>query len=176
MNIATKNIQTNEAPGKVYLVGAGPGDSGLITVKGAECLKKADVVIYDYLSDPGLLRYAPDSAERIYVGKEASHHTLEQHEINALLVEKAQGGRTVVRLKGGDPFVFGRGGEECESLIDAKIAFEIVPGVTSGIAGPAYAGIPVTHRKVASSVALLRAMRTPQRQRRISTGNTLRKA
>ena len=132
--------------GICYLVGAGPGDPGLFTLKGRACLERADVVIYDYLCNPALLKWAPDSAERIYVGKKAGAHTRSQDEINALLVEKTRAGKTVVRLKGGDPFLFGRGGEEAEALADAKCAFEIVPGVTSAIAGPAYAGIPVTHR------------------------------
>ncbi len=132
--------------GICYLVGAGPGDPGLITVKGRACLERADVVIYDYLCNPALLRWVPESAEKIYVGKKAGAHTLSQEEINALLVSKTKAGRIVVRLKGGDPFLFGRGGEEAEALADKGCAFEIVPGVTSAIAGPAYAGIPVTHR------------------------------
>ena len=132
--------------GICYLVGAGPGDPGLITVKGRACLERADVVIYDYLCNPTLLRWAPESAEKIYVGKKAGAHTLSQEEINALLVSKTKAGQIVVRLKGGDPFLFGRGGEEAEALADKRCAFEIVPGVTSAIAGPAYAGIPVTHR------------------------------
>ena len=132
--------------GICYLVGAGPGDPGLLTIKGRACLERAEVVIYDYLCNPVLLRWAPESAEKIYVGKRAGSHTLSQEEINALLVEKTQAGKIVVRLKGGDPFLFGRGGEEAEALADAGYPFEIVPGVTSAIAGPAYAGIPVTHR------------------------------
>jgi uroporphyrinogen III methyltransferase/synthase len=147
--------------GLVYLVGAGPGDPGLLTIKGMECLQKADVVIYDYLSDPALLVYAPDRAEKLYVGKQSGQHTLRQEEINNLLVKKALEGRIVVRLKGGDPFVFGRGGEECEALLNAGILYEIVPGITSGIAAPAYAGIPVTHRKVASSVAFITGNEDP---------------
>jgi uroporphyrinogen III methyltransferase/synthase len=132
--------------GICYLVGAGPGDPGLLTIKGRASLERAEVVVYDYLCNPALLKWAPDSAERIYVGKKAGAHTLSQEEINALLVEKTRAGKIVVRLKGGDPFLFGRGGEEAEALADAGCAFEIVPGVTSAIAGPAYAGIPVTHR------------------------------
>jgi uroporphyrinogen III methyltransferase/synthase len=132
--------------GICYLVGAGPGDPGLLTLKGRACLERAEVVIYDYLCNPALLKWAPDSAERTYVGKKAGAHALSQDEINALLVEKTSRGKIVVRLKGGDPFLFGRGGEEAEALADAACAFEIVPGVTSAIAGPAYAGIPVTHR------------------------------
>jgi len=133
--------------GICYLVGAGPGDPGLLTLRGKACLERADVVVYDYLSNPELLRHAPESAERIYAGKKAGSHTLGQDEINALLVEKTSAGKTVVRLKGGDPFVFGRGGEEAEALARAGVPFEIVPGVSSAIAGPAYAGIPVTHRE-----------------------------
>ncbi len=150
-------------PKKVYLVGAGPGDPGLLTLKGAAALSRADVVIYDYLSDPALLAHAPTTAEKIYVGKSASQHTLEQDEINALIVKKGLQGKTVVRLKGGDPFVFGRGGEECEALTQAGIPYEVVPGVTSGIAAPAYAGIPVTHRKIASSVAFITGNEDPQK-------------
>ena len=132
--------------GICYLVGAGPGDPGLFTLKGRACLEQADIVIYDYLCNPLLLKFAPAPAEQIYVGKKAGAHTLTQDEINALLVEKTSGGKTVVRLKGGDPFLFGRGGEEAEALADAGCPFEVVPGVTSALAGPAYAGIPVTHR------------------------------
>ena len=132
--------------GICYLVGAGPGDPGLLTLKGRACLERAEIVVYDYLCNPALLKLAPDSAERIYVGKKAGAHSLSQAEINAFLVDKTRGGKIVVRLKGGDPFLFGRGGEEAEALADAKCTFEIVPGVTSAIAGPAYAGIPVTHR------------------------------
>ncbi|MBM3127370.1 MAG: uroporphyrinogen-III C-methyltransferase [Chloroflexi bacterium] len=136
---------------QVFLVGAGPGDPGLITIKGAECLRRADVVVYDRLVAPALLDYAPASAEKIYVGKASSDHTMPQNEINALLIEQARAGKIVVRLKGGDPFVFGRGGEEALALAEAGIAFEIVPGISSAIAAPAYAGIPVTHRGVAAS-------------------------
>jgi uroporphyrinogen III methyltransferase / synthase len=132
--------------GICYLVGAGPGDPGLLTIKGRACLERADIVVYDYLCNPALLRWVPERAETIYVGKKAGTHTLSQEEINALLVSKTQAGKIVVRLKGGDPFLFGRGGEEAEALADAGCVFEIVPGVTSAIAGPAYAGIPVTHR------------------------------
>lgn len=155
--------KSKKAVRTAYLVGAGPGDPGLLTVKGAHVLSKADVVIYDYLSDPSLLAHVPAKAQKIYVGKSASQHTLEQHEINELLVKKALQGKTVVRLKGGDPFVFGRGGEECEALRAANIPYEVVPGVTSGIAAPAYAGIPVTHRKVASSVAFITGNEDPSK-------------
>jgi len=141
--------------GKVYLVGAGPGDPGLITVKGLECLRRADVIIYDRLVDPSLLDHAGATAERIYVGKASSHHTLDQKAINRLLIEKAEEGKSVIRLKGGDPFVLGRGGEEASSLRRRGIPFEVVPGVSSAVAVPAYAGIPLTHRGVASSFAVV---------------------
>lgn len=132
--------------GKVYLVGAGPGDPGLITVKGLKLLAQAEVIVYDQLATPELLRLAQPGAEVIYVGKKAGAHTLPQEGINQLLVDKARAGFTVVRLKGGDPFVFGRGGEEAEALAAAGVPFEVVPGVTSAVAVPAYAGIPLTHR------------------------------
>lgn len=152
----TKDKGQNEGPitGKVFLVGAGPGDPGLITVRGAKLLASAEVVVYDYLSNPRLLAHAPQ-AEAIYVGKKAAAHSFTQEQINALLVEKARDGKRVVRLKGGDPFVFGRGGEECEALSEAGIGFEVVPGVTAAIAAPAYAGIPVTHRDLNSSFTFI---------------------
>ncbi len=136
---------------KVYLVGAGPGDKGLITAKGIDCIKKADVIIYDRLVNKDLLKYRKKQSEIIYVGKKSSNHILPQEEINQTILDKAKEGLLVVRLKGGDPYVFGRGGEEAESLYNENIDFEIVPGVTSAIAGLAYAGIPVTHRDFASS-------------------------
>ena len=132
--------------GICYLVGAGPGDPMLLTLKGRECLGIADVVVYDYLSNPVFLGYVKEGAEILCAGKKAGRHTLSQPEINALLVERTKSGKAVVRLKGGDPFLFGRGGEEAVALAEAGCAFEVVPGVTSAIAGPAYAGIPVTHR------------------------------
>ncbi|MFC1601567.1 uroporphyrinogen-III C-methyltransferase [Candidatus Sumerlaeota bacterium] len=141
--------------GTVYLVGAGPGDPGLISVKGAQCLRRADALIYDYLANEALLAYAPPECELVYVGKKAGAHTLPQEGINELLLEKARQHKVVVRLKGGDPFVFGRGGEEAEALAAAGIAFEIVPGITAGIAGSAYAGIPVTHRDLTSTVTFV---------------------
>lgn len=147
--------------GKVYLVGAGPGDVGLITVRGVECLQRADVVVYDYLSNPALLRYARKDAEIVYAGKQASNHTLTQDEINALLVARAKAGKIVARLKGGDPFVFGRGGEEAEQLHQAGIAFEVVPGISSSIAAPAYAGIPVTHRGAAAAFMVITGHEDP---------------
>ena len=141
--------------GKVYLVGAGPGDPGLLTLRGKELLEEADVVVYDRLIHPSLLNFAPRNSERIYVGKQSSRHALPQPEINRLLVEKAKQGLMVVRLKGGDPFVFGRGGEEAEVCLEHGIPFEIVPGITSAIAAPAYAGIPITHRDSASSFCVI---------------------
>ncbi|MGN6367754.1 MAG: uroporphyrinogen-III C-methyltransferase [Phycisphaerae bacterium] len=141
----------------VYLVGAGPGDPGLLTVAGAEALRRADVVVYDYLANAALLNLAPSGAERIYVGKSANQHTKTQEQINAILVEQAKraGVNVVVRLKGGDPYVFGRGGEEGEYLRANGVAFVEVPGITSGIAAPAYAGIPVTHRDFTSTITLI---------------------
>lgn len=149
--------------GKVYLVGAGPGDPGLISRKGLECLAQADVVIYDRLLDERLLDSASPDAERIYVGKTTGEHAREQDEINTLLVEKAKDGKTVVRLKGGDPFVFGHGGEEAKTLANNHIPFQIVPGITSAVAVPAYAGIPVTHRGLASSFAVITGHEDPSK-------------
>jgi uroporphyrinogen III methyltransferase / synthase len=134
-------------PSTCYLVGAGPGDPGLLTLRGRECLEQADVVIYDYLANPELLRHARPEAERIYAGKTSGRHAMKQEETNALLLAKAREGKRVVRLKGGDPYVFGRGGEEAAELAAAGIPFEIIPGISSVIAGPAYAGIPLTHRE-----------------------------
>jgi uroporphyrinogen III methyltransferase/synthase len=144
----------SESTGIVYLVGAGPGDPGLMTVRGKELLESADVVVYDYLSSPLLLAHAPN-AEHIYVGKKAAQHSMTQEQINELLVGLGKQGKRVVRLKGGDPFVFGRGGEECEALHEAGIAFEVVPGITAAIAAAAYAGIPVTHRDFNSSFTFI---------------------
>ena len=141
--------------GKVYLVGAGPGDPDLLTLKGKNCLEQAEVILYDRLVSAELLEHAVQSAELIYVGKQAGKHCANQREIEELLVRKAREGKMVVRLKGGDPFVFGRGGEEAAALKRAGIPYEIVPGVSSAIAAPAYAGIPVTHRSCASSVAIV---------------------
>ncbi len=139
----------------VYLIGAGPGDPGLITVRGRDLIARADVIVYDYLASPQLLAHARPDAEIIYVGKQAGNHALPQNQINALLVEKARNNKIVVRLKGGDPFVFGRGGEEALELIEEGIAYEVVPGITASIAACAYAGIPVTHRDFASDFALI---------------------
>lgn len=141
--------------GKVYLVGAGPGDPKLITVYGMECIQKADVILYDRLVNDALLQYAKDDAELIFCGKLPGKHQLIQEQIHELLIEKASKGKTVTRLKGGDPCVFGRVGEEAEILAEHGIPYEIVPGITSGIAAPAYAGIPVTHRDYASSFAIV---------------------
>lgn len=147
--------------GKVYLVGAGPGDPGLLTVKGKECLERADVVLYDFLANPALLRYASDRAERIYVGRRGRGQYQDQADINRLLIDRARAGQVVVRLKGGDPFVFGRGGEEAEAVASAGVPFEVVPGVTAAVAVPAYAGIPVTHRTLASSVTIVTGHEDP---------------
>jgi uroporphyrin-III C-methyltransferase len=141
--------------GKVYLVGAGPGDPGLLTLKGKTLLECADVVIYDALVSPQILGMINPNAEQIYAGKRSGRHSLVQEETNQLLIEKAQTHAVVVRLKGGDPFVFGRGGEEMEDLVAAGISVEVIPGVTSGIAAPAYAGIPLTHRHYSSSVTFV---------------------
>ncbi|MFA5028162.1 MAG: uroporphyrinogen-III C-methyltransferase, partial [Candidatus Methylomirabilota bacterium] len=154
-------MTTGHRPGAVYLIGAGPWDPGLFTLKGVRCLEAADVVVHDALANPRLLRYARPEAERIYVGKLAGRHTLPQEEINRLLVERAAAGRIVARLKGGDPFIFGRGGEEAEALAAAGIPFEVVPGVTSAIAAPAYAGIPLTHRDFTSTVAFVTGHEDP---------------
>ncbi len=148
----------------VYLVGAGPGDPGLITVKGLEVLRRAQVVVYDQLASPELLKAAPAGAELIYVGKKAGDHTVPQDGINDLLVAKAKAGLTVVRLKGGDPFVFGRGGEEAEDLAAAGVPFEIIPGVTSAVAVPAYAGIPVTHRRYTTLVTFITGHEDPTKE------------
>src|SRR6266568_2789884 len=146
---------------KVYLVGAGPGALGLVTLRAKECIEAADVIVYDHLANPEMLGWARDDAEIIYAGKEAGEHPLSQEEINALLIEKARGGRAVARLKGGDPFLFGRGAEEAQAIVDAGIEFEIVPGITSAIAGPAYAGIPVTHRAENSHVTIFTGHEDP---------------
>ncbi len=148
--------------GKVYLVGAGPGDIELITVKGLNCLKTADVIIYDSLIKDNLLNYAKDSAEKIFAGKRAGNHSVLQEEINRLLVQKARENKKVARLKGGDPFVFGRGGEEALYLKENNVEFEIIPGITSAIAGAAYAGIPVTHRGISNSFHVVNGHNLPE--------------
>lgn len=147
--------------GLVYLIGAGPGDSKLITVKGKECIERADVIVYDYLADAHLLEWARPDAELIYAGKQCKDHTMHQWEINELLVKKGKEGKIVARLKGGDPLVFGRGGEEAMALREAGVPFEFVPGVTSPIAAPAYAGIPVTQRAMATSFAVVTGHEDP---------------
>ncbi|MBK9306340.1 MAG: uroporphyrinogen-III C-methyltransferase [Nitrospira sp.] len=152
-----------QTSGKVYLVGAGPGDPGLLTVRGKACLEQADVVLYDYLANPALLSYAPDHAERLYVGRRGKKAYPEQESINQLLIERARAQKVVVRLKGGDPFVFGRGGEEAEALAAAGIEFEVVPGVTAAVAVPAYAGIPVTHRTLASTLTIVTGHEDPEK-------------
>ena len=143
------------AAGKVWLVGAGPGDIGLFTLKGAAVLQQADVVVYDSLVGEGVLAKIPEHARLINVGKRANHHTMVQEDINKVLLEEAEKGNKVVRLKGGDPFLFGRGGEELELLSENGIPYEIVPGVTSPISVPAYNGIPVTHRDFCSSLHII---------------------
>lgn len=156
-----KEQQPASRPGTVYLIGAGPGDPKLITVRGAECIAKADTVVYDRLANPRLLRYMKPGAEKIYVGKLPDRHTLRQEEINRLLADLALTGKTVARLKGGDPSIFGRVGEEAELLAAEGVPFEIVPGITSAIAVPAYAGIPVTHRDYTSSLAIITGHEDP---------------
>ncbi|HIJ65414.1 MAG TPA: uroporphyrinogen-III C-methyltransferase [Candidatus Hydrogenedentes bacterium] len=161
MAAAEKEGSVGEAGGRVWLVGAGPGDPGLITVKGLRCIAEADVIVYDYLCNPALLDNARPDAEQIYVGKRAGHHAMPQDEINGLICSKALEGKRVCRLKGGDPFVFGRGGEEALELRAKGIPFEVVPGVTSAVAAPAYAGIPVTHRGLSTSVRIITGHEDP---------------
>jgi uroporphyrinogen III methyltransferase/synthase len=163
-------------PCRVFLVGAGPGDPGLITVRGRECIARADVIIYDHLANPAMLDWAETGSELIYVGKKGGKHTMAQGDINALIVSKSREGKVIVRLKGGDPFIFGRGGEEAEVLAGEGIAFEVVPGITSAIAVPAYAGIPLTHRDYTSTVAFVTGHEDPCKSRssidwdRLATG------
>jgi len=160
--VDTKALQPS---GKVYLVGAGPGDPGLITVKGKECIARADVIVYDYLANAAMLDWAHEGAELIYAGKQGGTHTMVQADINALIASKAREGKIVVRLKGGDPFIFGRGGEEAEVLAAKGVVFEVVPGITSAIAVPAYAGIPLTHRDYTSTVAFVTGHEDPGKSR-----------
>lgn len=162
--------------GKVYLIGAGPGDEGLITLKAIEKIKTADVIVYDYLANKKFLEYAKKNAEILYVGKMGGRHTLPQNQINKLIIEKARKGKDVARLKGGDPFIFGRGGEEAEEIVDEGISFEVVPGVTAGVAAAAYAGIPLTHRDFTTTVAFITGHEDPTKDEsniywdKISTG------
>ena len=165
-----------ENNGKVYLIGAGPGDPGLFTLKGVECIKRAGVVVYDYLASKQLLEYVPPEAELVYVGKKGGDHTMKQEDISRLLVEKGLAGLTVARLKGGDSFIFGRGGEEALALLEAGVPVEAVPGISSAYSVPAYAGIPVTHRGYTSDVAFITGHEDPTKAEsnikwdRISTG------
>lgn len=153
-----------KSTGKVYLIGAGPGDPKLLTIKAAEAIAASDVIIYDYLVNPEILSHTQRGAEFIYAGKRAGEASISQSEINQILIDRAISGQVVARLKGGDPFIFGRGGEEAEALVEAGIAWEVVPGISSGIAAAAYAGIPLTHRNYSSSVAFLTGHHKAHRQ------------
>ncbi len=159
--------------GKVYLVGAGPGDPELITVKGLKLIQQADVIVYDFLIDPRLLSFAKKGAELICAGKSSNHHTMKQEEINRLLAEKSKEHSAVVRLKNGDPYVFGRGAEEAASLAGQNIPFEVVSGVSSAVAVPASAGVPLTHRDYASSVAIITGHRRDGEEVKIADADTL---
>src|SRR6266516_3029401 len=150
--------------GMVYLVGAGPGDAGLLTLRGAELLQRADVIVYDALVNADLLRLAGKTAEIIFAGKRSREHAIPQEELNQLLIQKAKEGKNVVRLKGGDPYIFGRGGEEAEELSAAHLPFEVVPGVSSIVAGPNYAGIPLTHREYCSSFTVVTGHEDPSKE------------
>ncbi len=161
-----KSSVKDTSPGICYIVGAGPGDLGLLTLRGRQCIEEADVILYDYLCNPRLLDFATKTSRRIFVGKNSQGHCRKQEEINQLLVEETAAGRVVCRLKGGDPYVFGRGGEEAMSLHAAGLSFEIVPGISSAIAAPAYAGIPVTHRGVASSFTVITGHEDPTKPMR----------
>ena len=160
----------------VYLIGAGPGDPGLLTIKAKHVLETADVLIYDYLANKTFLNYRRPDAEVIYVGKKGGDHTLPQGDINKLLVAKAKEGKVVARLKGGDPYVFGRGAEEAQELLEAGLTFEVIPGVTSAVAAPAYAGIPITHRKFASSVSFITGHEDPTKDDSAHNWNALAQA
>jgi uroporphyrin-III C-methyltransferase len=148
------NDSSNQT-GKVYLIGAGPGDPKLLTIKAAEAIAASDVIVYDYLVNPEVLVHSRRGAELVYVGKRAGEPSISQDEINQILIERAGGGEIVARLKGGDPFIFGRGGEEAEALVEARIPWEVIPGISSGVAAATYAGIPLTHRNYSSSVAFI---------------------
>ncbi len=165
-----------EGLGICYLVGAGPGDIGLVTLRAKECIESADVIVYDYLSNPELLRWAKPEAELIYAGKRSKDHTLTQEEICGLLIEKAEAGKVVTRLKGGDPIVFGRGGEEAERLVAAGVPFEFVPGISSIIAAPAYAGIPVTHRDCNSQLTIFTGHEDPTKEESVIDYGAIGKA
>ncbi|NMC82434.1 MAG: uroporphyrinogen-III C-methyltransferase, partial [Armatimonadetes bacterium] len=158
---ANRGPDLAKTSGMVWLVGAGPGDPGLLTLRGRQVLESADVVVYDRLASPRLLKYARSDAEIVYVGKQSSRHTMKQDEINALLVDRGLKGLSVCRLKGGDPFIFGRGGEEAEACRSAGVPFGVVPGVTSAIAAPAYAGIPVTHRRMCTALGIVTGHEDP---------------
>ncbi|QLC50395.1 uroporphyrinogen-III C-methyltransferase [Methanolobus zinderi] len=161
--------------GKVYLVGSGPGDPELMTLKARRLLDSVDVVVYDQLPGKAIIDSIPEKTEKINAGKHAGNHTLKQDEINALIIEKAKEGKSVVRLKGGDPYMFGRGGEEAQELIEAGIEFEVVPGITSAVAVPAYAGIPVTHRDHASMVTFVTGHEDPTKDESALDWETLAK-
>ena len=171
-NPLSKNkLKEQQSKPMVYLVGAGPGDPGLITVRGKHLLERAEVIIYDYLASKKLLKYVPRDAEFIYAGKRGGvKHTHTQAEINQMLIDRALSGRMVVRLKGGDPFIFGRGGEEIEEIVKAGIPFEVVPGVTSATAAATYAGIPITHREYTSTVAFVTGHEDPKKKAVILPG------
>ena len=154
----------NNKKGICYLVGAGPGDPGLLTLRAKHCLEMADVVVYDYLCNIDILNHAPVTSEKIYAGKKAADHAIPQDQLNDLLVKLSLEGKTVVRLKGGDPFVFGRGGEEAQELYESGVPFEIVPGISSSVAGPAYAGIPVTHRDHCSQLTIFTGHEDPTKE------------
>ena len=149
---------------KVFLVGAGPGDPGMLTLKAKEVIEACDVMIYDYLANKDFLKWCKPECEILYVGKKGGDHTLPQDKINELIVDKARSGKMICRLKGGDPYVFGRGGEEAEELVEAGIEFEVVPGITAGVAAPAYAGIPVTHRDHTTSVCFITGHEDPTKE------------
>lgn len=157
-------MNSQDRNGKVYIVGAGPGDPGLMTIKGLEKLKQADVVVYDRLINDDLLSYCNEGCETIFVGKESGYHTIEQEQITEILIRKSKLGLNVVRLKGGNPFVFGRGSEEAVALKDAGIDFEIIPGITSGLSAPIYSGIPITHRGLITQCVLVTAHESPDKQ------------
>lgn len=157
-------MKTQNQNGKVYIVGAGPGDPGLMTVKGLDKLKQADVVVYDRLINDDLLSYCKESCEKIFVGKESGYHPIEQEQITEIMIRKSRLGLTVVRLKGGNPFVFGRGSEEGIELKDAGVDFEIIPGITSGLSAPIYSGIPITHRGLITQCVLITAHESPGKQ------------